>query len=86
MIINLKWDTGELNLNLELFFPAKKYKIKKLNKILKMCTDETEKRNEIKEFLKEKISKGLLKDKYLKNAVDLGLKTEELEIKNECYI
>lgn len=44
MIINLKWDTGELNLNLELFFPATKVKIRKLNKILKMCPDETKKK------------------------------------------
>lgn len=30
----LKWDNGELNLDLDLFFPAKKSEIKKLNEIL----------------------------------------------------
>lgn len=79
MIISLKWSTGELNLNLDLFFPAKKYKVKKLNRILKLCLDENDKRNEIIEFLKGKMSRYDLDDKYFKNAVDLGFKDKEDE-------
>jgi len=112
----LKWDNGELNLDLDLFFPAKKSEIKKLNEILTISENQKQNRkyilnyiySKLKEFENHKIymqgwnikqNKKNLKilsestfdhhkkykiqklyedytkwDKYLQNAIDLGLK------------
>ena len=54
-MMNLRWKTGELELNLDEFFPAKNKKCIDLNNILKECEDEKQKRKEIIQYLLEKM-------------------------------
>lgn len=56
MKINLKWDKGELNLNLNEFFPATKKKISELNDILKMADNKKQKRKEIIDYILKELS------------------------------
>lgn len=56
MKINLKWDKGELNLNLNEFFPATKKKVSELNDILKMADNEKQKRKEIIDYILKELS------------------------------
>lgn len=56
MKINLKWNKGELNLNLNEFFPATKKKVSELNDILKMADNEKQKRKEIIDYILKELS------------------------------
>ena len=56
MKINLKWDKGELNLNLNEFFPATKKKVSELNDILRMADNEKQKRKEIIDYILKELS------------------------------
>ncbi len=53
--ITLKWDNGELNLDLDLFFPAKKSKIKELKEILEISENQKQNRKFILGYIFSKL-------------------------------